>query len=95
MEVWRKIGSEVIAMPLEKEVALYEKMKEDLLKNYDGKFVLIRGDEFCGAFDTAENAYAEGVKRFGTESFLVRKVTQQEVIYRNQALSLGLIRARI
>jgi hypothetical protein len=82
-------------MPLEKELALFESMKQELLKNYEGKFALIRGDEFCGAFDSAANAYSEGVKRFGAESFLVRKISQQEEVYRNQALSLGLINARI
>lgn len=82
-------------MPLEKELALYETMKVDLLKTYNGKFVLIHGAEFCGAFDTAENAYGEGVKRFGQEPFLVKKVAAQEEIYRNQALSLGLMHARL
>lgn len=82
-------------MPLEKELANYEKMKAELLKTYEGKFVVFHGDEFCGAFDTAENAYGEGVKRFGREAFLVKKVTAKEEVYRNQALSLGLIHARI
>ena len=82
-------------MPLEKELALYEKMKADLLKAYNNKFVLIHGEEFCGAFDTAENAYSEGVKRFGREPFLVKKVVAQEEVYRNQALSLGLMHARL
>jgi len=82
-------------MPLEKELATYARMKADLLKTHEGKFVLIHGEEFCGAYDTAENAYAEGVKRFGQEPFLVRKVLAQEEIYRNQALSLGLIHARL
>lgn len=82
-------------MPLEKELAVYEKTKADLLKTYEGKFVVIHGEEFCGAFDTAENAYGEGVKRFGREPFLVKKVSVKEEVYRNQALSLGLIHARI
>jgi hypothetical protein len=82
-------------MALEKEIATYTRMKADLLKSHEGKFVLIHGEEFCGAYDTAENAYVEGVKRFGQEPFLVKKVTTQEEVYRNQALSLGLIHARI
>jgi hypothetical protein len=82
-------------MPLEKELALYEKMKAELLKACDGKFVLIHGEEFCGAFDNAENAYGEGVKRFGQEPFLIKKVATQDEVYRNQALSLGLIHARL
>lgn len=82
-------------MPLEKEIATYEKLKPELLKTHEGKFVLIHADEFCGAYDTTENAYAEGVKRFGQEPFLIKKVSPQEEVYRNQALSLGLIHAGI
>jgi hypothetical protein len=82
-------------MSLEKELALFAKMKPELLKNYSGKFALIHGESFIGAFDSAENAYAEGVKRFGRESFLVKKISEQEEVYRNQALSLGLMHARI
>lgn len=82
-------------MALEQELALYAKMKPDLLKNHEGKFVLIRGEEFIGAYDSAENAYSEGVKRFGKEVFLVKKVTKEEEVYRNQALALGLMHARL
>lgn len=82
-------------MALEKELALFAKIKPELLKNHEGKFVLIRGAELIGAFDSAENAYAEGVKRFGREPFLVKKVTEQEEVYRNQALALGLMHARL
>jgi len=82
-------------MALEQELALYEQMKPELLKNHEGKFVLIRHDQFLGAFDSAENAYTEGVKRFGREVFLVKKVTKEDEVYRNQALALGLMHARI
>jgi hypothetical protein len=82
-------------MALEKELARFESLKSDLLKNHGGKFVVIHGDDFIGAFDTAENAYSEGVKRFGQETFLVKKVTPLPEVFRNQALSLGLIHARI
>jgi hypothetical protein len=81
-------------MALEKEIALYEKMKPELLKNHMGKFALIHGEEYIGSYDSAVNAYGEGVKRFGREPFLVRKVSEPEEVYRNQALSLGLIHAR-
>jgi hypothetical protein len=84
-----------IEMPLDQELAHYEKMKAELLKNHEGKFALIKGDEFIGAFDTPDNAYAEGVKRYGRESFLVKRITENEEVYRNQALSLGLMHARL
>ena len=82
-------------MPLEKEIATYEKLKEELLKNRAGKFVLIHDEELCGTYDSTENAYSEGVKRFGTAPFLVREISARPQVYRNQALALGLIHARI
>jgi hypothetical protein len=82
-------------MPLEQELALFEQMKEELLKNHDEKFALIHGNEFVGAFDSAANAYEEGVKRFERAPFLVKRITRTEEIYRNQAQFLGLMNAHI
>jgi hypothetical protein len=82
-------------MPLEKELAFFENMKPELLKNHEGKFALIKGEDFLGAFDTPENAYEEGIKRFGRELFLVKRIAETEEVYRNQSLFIGLIHARI
>jgi len=81
-------------MALEQELATFETMKEDLLKNHEGKFALIKGGEFFGAFDTPSNAYQEGISQFGKELFLVKRISQNEEVYRNPALALGLINAR-
>jgi hypothetical protein len=82
-------------MSLEIELGAFGRMKEQLLTSHEGKFVLFHGEDFLGAFDSVENAYVEGVKLFGQDPFLVKKVTPQEEVYRNQALSLGLIHAGI
>lgn len=82
-------------MPLDTELATFERLKPELLMNHAGKFALIKGEEFVGAFDTPDNAYAEGVQRYGRDSFLVRKIAEQEEVYRNQAFTLGLMNARI
>jgi len=81
--------------PLEQELAAFQKMKEELLKSHSGKFALIKGELFVGAFDNASNAYEEGIKRFGKEPFLVKRISEREEVYRNQALFLGLINARL
>jgi hypothetical protein len=83
------------SMALEKELAQFAKIKPDLLKNHEGKFALIHGEDFLGAYDSAENAYTEGVRRFGRSSFLVKKISEHDEVYRNQALSLGLMNARL
>lgn len=82
-------------MALETEIAAFARMKPDLLKAYDGKFALMHANDFLGAFDSAENAYAEGVKQFGREPFLVRRIAEEEGVYRNQALAVGLVHARL
>jgi len=82
-------------MPLEIELATFEKLKNELLKTHKDKFALIRGEEFIGAFDTPAAAYQDGVNRFGKEPFLVKRISENEEIYRNQALLLGLTNARI
>jgi hypothetical protein len=58
-------------------------------------FKVITEDTFLGAFDTLDNAYKEGVEKFGRDAFLVRRIAEHDEVYRNQAFSLGLINARI
>ena len=82
-------------MPLERELATFEKLKDELLKNHRDKFALIHGEDFIGAFDTPEAAYSAGIQAFGKEPFLVKRIAAKEEVYRNQALSLGLMHARI
>jgi hypothetical protein len=70
-------------------------MKGKLLESYEGKFVVLRDRKLVGAYDSAENAYTAGVKAFGQEPFLVKKVTREEQVYTNHALAHGLIHARL
>lgn len=82
-------------MALEKELETFARLKEQLLASHRGKFALIHGDDFLGAFDSAENAYQEGVNKFGRDPFLVKLIGEQEEIYRNFALASGLMNARL
>ena len=91
---WVSSGS-LWNVPLELELETFNAMKDDLLKNHRDKFALIKGDQFLGAFDNPGNACEEGLRKFGREPFLVKRISEVEEVYRNQALSLGLIDARI
>ncbi|HCU25968.1 MAG TPA: hypothetical protein DF383_13200 [Deltaproteobacteria bacterium] len=79
--------------PLEIELAYYESKKTDFLKSYEGKYLLIKGKEFIGSYDTAETAFNAGVEKFGAEAFLVRRITQEPEIVKIPALTLGLLHA--
>ena len=61
-------------MALEREIATFEKMREELERVHMGKFVVIRGDELFGAFDTFANAAAAALAKFDSEDFLIRQV---------------------
>ena len=84
-----------VKMPLELELESFARMKEQLLVAHPGKFALIHGSEFVGAFDTTENAYNEGVSKFGRDPFLVKRIQTSDGRFRNFAYTSGLMRARI
>lgn len=79
-------------MALEKELQFFAENKTKWLKAHFGKFVLVKGSELIGVYDNAETAIAEGAKRFGAESFLVRQLNEEKDVY-IPALALGLLNA--
>ena len=67
---------------LNTEQALYEKEKERLLAEGEGKYVVIKGDKLLNFFDTEEDALKAGYAQFGAEDpFLIRKVSRVEGAY--------------
>lgn len=61
---------------LDTERKTFVERHSELLSEHPGKFVVIKGDQLIGAFDTIDNALVEGARRFGLQPFLVRQVTQ-------------------
>lgn len=82
-------------MILEREFRFFQSKLEEWLKNYRGKFVLIKGEELIDVFSTFEDAYKEGVKRYGNQPFFIKKVDEEEHIEMLPALTLGIIHAHI
>ncbi|MBI2817460.1 MAG: hypothetical protein HYX72_11025 [Acidobacteria bacterium] len=70
-------GLIAVLVGLEKELAYFESIKEDLLRGNEGGFALIRGENFFGAFNSAAAANQEGVNRFGNQPFLVKRIERQ------------------
>ena len=53
--------------------------KEELLREYNNKFILVFDKKVVGSFDTYENAAAEGIRLYGIEAnFLVHQVVENE-----------------
>jgi len=69
-----RMGKKVLG----KELAIYKKMRPELLKHHMGKHVVIHGDTFAGAFDTFDTAAREAISQFGDGPYLIREVTEIE-----------------
>jgi hypothetical protein len=59
---------------LSAEIKAFDDRTDELEKNYFGKFVVFKGEEFVGAWDTLDAAAAAAVARFGRGPFLIRQV---------------------
>jgi len=60
------------------EIETYEKNKPKLLKESNGKFVLIKEKEIINVFDTYADAVKVGIDKFGNKPFLVKKILEIE-----------------
>ena len=79
---------------LETERQFFSEHLAELLSQHGEKFVVVKDDELIGAFNTIEDALAEGARRFGLTPFLVRQVTATaEKEINIPALTLGILRA--
>jgi hypothetical protein len=80
---------------LAEEQAYFEKIRKSLLAESEDKFVLIKGQQKLGVFDTGEAAYEFGLAKLGNVPMLIAQVQKEDVVARFPALQLGLIHAAI
>jgi hypothetical protein len=67
-------------MALEKELATYQNKLPEL-KDHEGKFILIHGEDVIDFFSTYEDAIKAGYQQFKLEPFLVKQVHATEPIF--------------
>jgi hypothetical protein len=65
-------------MALEQELATFEQLKAELLTSHFGRFAVIRGEDFIGAFVNPAEAYRQGFLRSSGRPFLVKRISHQE-----------------
>lgn len=78
---------------LEKERKYLDSHKEQLLKQYGGKLLVICGERVTGAFDTMEEALQGAVCKHGLNSVLIRRPSEAQIEFSAPALTLGLLNA--
>jgi hypothetical protein len=81
--------------PLQTELEYFQKHKQEYLKLYKNQFVLIKGEEFAGAFTTDAEAYKAGLEKFGNEPFFIKQVLEDDGTVSFPALTIGVLSVRL
>ncbi|OGU58184.1 MAG: hypothetical protein A2X64_06890 [Ignavibacteria bacterium GWF2_33_9] len=58
---------------LKKEFEYYLKEQENFVKQYLGKFLVIKDEEIVGIYNTELQAYSESIKKFELGTFLIQE----------------------
>lgn len=78
---------------LETERIYLNSHREELLRSYGDKFLIICGEDVTGAFDTIEQALAEAAARHGLRNVLIRRPSEAQLEFSAPALALGILGA--
>jgi hypothetical protein len=78
---------------LAEERAYYDEHLAEWLTRFPGRFVLVKGRELAGAYNTMDEALSDGARHFGLDSFLVRQVLPAQPEASAPALTLGILHA--
>jgi hypothetical protein len=84
-----------MALVLIEELEFFEEHRAAWNEHYRGKFVLVKGRELFGVFDTCEAAFEAGAASWGNVPFLIKEVLPQDRIEQIPALVYGLLNAHL
>jgi hypothetical protein len=74
---------------LKHEIATYNRHLPELLAQ-QGKFVLIKGTDVAGTFDSYQDALTAGYQRFKLDCFMVKQIIPAErVAYSSRQLDIS------
>lgn len=75
-----KLGIKTNTM-LEREFKYYLDHQAELVKKYNGKYLIIIGDKVVAVYDDEESAYFEGIEKFKPGTFLIQHCTPGDSAY--------------
>jgi hypothetical protein len=61
-------------MPLEKEIHAYEKMRQELEREHNGKYVVFQADSLFAIFDDLDSAAHAAIEKYGRGPYLIRQI---------------------
>lgn len=74
---------------LQEELEFFERQRLELLDRAPGKYVLIKGTEVIGVFDTEIEAARAGYQQIGNEPFLIKHIVEADVPLIFTSFTLG------
>ncbi len=80
---------------LETELKYLESHREELLRLYGGRYLVIKGEEVTGAYDTLNDALEGAALKHGLEDVLIRRPSDAQMEISVPALTLGILSADI
>ena len=66
---------------LEKEFQYFMEHQQELSSKYDGKYIVIVGDNVVGVYETNEEAYEKSLKSYKLGEFLIQECSQDASSY--------------
>jgi hypothetical protein len=78
---------------LDTERQFFEENREDLLRKFPGKFVVVKNKQVLGGFQSIQEALGAGGREYGSVPFLVRRTDQAPENVAIPALTLGILSA--
>ena len=66
---------------LDKEYQYFLGNKKDLIKKYSGKFIVIKGEEVVGVYETLQEALKISAKAYSLGDFLIQHISDKEDDY--------------
>ena len=81
------------APALEIERKYLDSHRDDLLREYGGRFLVIKGEQVSGAFDTIEEALQGAAEEHGLTNVLISRPIEEQIECVAPALTMGIINA--
>lgn len=66
---------------LDKEFEYYLNHQDELVKIYNGKYIVIKGETVVGAYNSQTDAYFDSEKKYGLGNFLIQLCTPGKEAY--------------
>ena len=70
-----------MSVSLQREFEFYLANQDEMVKQYDGKVIVLKNDEVLGVYDSELSAFTEVVKQHERGTFMIQRVSEGNEAY--------------